>query len=372
WAMSETYGDGPTYRLQVGDDLGSRLAEAVATAFVEGVRHVIVIGADCPAIEPALLDRARRELNAHDVVIGPACDGGYYLIAIKRFQPQLFANIQWGSDVVHAQTLVAAKRLGLKVFQLPMLQDIDRPEDLVACRQAGLEAFDVFPTALKAQISIVIPTLNEAVRIASVVGRLRKVNHVEIIVADGGSEDGTAMLAREAGAMVVTCNRGRGHQLNAGAAMTSGDVLLFLHADTELPDDFAEHVRDVLRRGAIVGAFRLRFDDHGWRLRSVERFANIRSRVFRLPYGDQALFVDSRRFFALGGFRNWPIMEDYEWVLRTRTRGKVLLADTFVTTSSRRWKKYGIYRTTVRNQLMLMAYHFGISPDRLARFYYGR
>lgn len=141
-AMAEQFGHGCEYRDQPGGDLGRRLAHAFDGAFTDGAAAAIAIGADCPDLTPGLLKRAFETLADTDAVIGPACDGGYYLLGLRRTVPELFRDIAWGTGAVCGQTLAIAGRLGLAVHKLPMLRDIDRPEDLVRVGRSYAPATD--------------------------------------------------------------------------------------------------------------------------------------------------------------------------------------------------------------------------------------
>lgn len=216
-------------------------------------------------------------------------------------------------------------------------------------------------------IGVVIPALNEAAIIGEAVRRLAG---VRVVVADGGSSDTTAALARAAGAGVIIERGGRGAQMNAGAAALGAvDILVFPHADTVLPADWRAHVTEV---GRAVGAFRLSIADATWAQRLVAAGANMRSRRLGLPYGDQALFLRRSTFETLGGFRPLPIMEDFDLVRRARRLCGVVIADASVTTSARRWRRRGVWQTTLINQLMLAGWALGVPPERLARFYRSR
>jgi rSAM/selenodomain-associated transferase 2 len=213
------------------------------------------------------------------------------------------------------------------------------------------------------RIGVVVPALNEAALIGAALARLRG---VPVTVADGGSSDATRELAAAAGARVVVATGGRGAQQNAGAAALGDvDALLFLHADTILPDGWRAEVERILAGGAALGAFRLAIPGHPL----IAAGANARSRLLALPYGDQALFIGRPVFDTLGGFRPLPIMEDYDLVRRARRLGRIGLARTAVTTSNRRWRRRGVVRTTLVNQAVLAGWALGIAPDRLAAFY---
>lgn len=357
---------------QRGVDLGARLTHAVQAALQQGVQRVVVIGTDCPDLSAALLGQAFDKLNQADLVLGPAADGGYYLIGLRALRvpvEKLFSGIDWGTATVLQQTLAKARESGCRVAQLPTHSDVDYPEDLIVCRQHPNVFATVLPTVRPDSLSIIIPTLNEAAHLEATLQQLRQHSGIEILVADGGSIDGTQAIAKRYGIPVITSQAGRGRQMNAGAALARGEVLLFLHADSFLPADFPRHIQETLKSGAIAGAFRLRIDDARGGLRWIEAGANFRSQWGQRPYGDQALFVRAESFFKAGGYPNWSLMEDYELCRRLRKQGKIALAKTAVKTSARRWQKLGLFTTTFVNQLTLAGFHLGFSPERLARWY---
>jgi rSAM/selenodomain-associated transferase 2/rSAM/selenodomain-associated transferase 1 len=357
------------YTSQTDGDLGMRLRHAFTSAFRAGARRVVAIGADVPGLSPEILRAAFGALGAHEVVLGPAVDGGYYLIGSRRDRPELFSGIAWGTARVCAQTRAAIARLGLSAAELPALADVDLPENAAALRDDARFA-DVWSGA--PLLSVIVPTLNEAAGLGRTLERLRHAAAVEIIVADGGSRDATREIAAAAGAAVLVVPDGRAAQLNAGAAASRGRLLLFLHADTLPPAGYAELVRRTLADPRVAaGAFGLRTDGAGAALRLVEWGANIRSALFRRPYGDQGLFMERRVFDELGGFSPLPIMEDYELVRRLRRRGGVVTLDAAAVTSARRWQRLGALRTTVRNLAMIAGFHAGVPPERLARYYRG-
>lgn len=219
------------------------------------------------------------------------------------------------------------------------------------------------------RISVIIPARNEAANLPALLASLAPYPDVEVVVVDGESTDPTAELARDAGARVITCPPGRGRQMNAGARLASGNVLLFLHADTRLPSDFPNLIAAALRSNTVVaGAFRLAIDGAGRSYRIVESLTNWRAGVFRMPYGDQALFVRAEVFEKLIGFHDAPIMEDVVLVRRLRRLGTLALIETPVTTSARRWERGGVWRTTLVNQLCLVAWRLGVSLDAIARW----
>ncbi len=222
-------------------------------------------------------------------------------------------------------------------------------------------------------ISCIIPCVNESRNIRQCIESVKRATYpVEVIVVDGGSKDDTPEIARHLGAHLVHCIRSRGRQLNKGAERASGDYLIFLHADSILPHGWDKEVRRGLTdQGNILGAFTLKLSRSYRTLRIVESMVSLRSSLLSMPYGDQGLFLRRGDFFErLGGFKEYPIMEDFDLVRRARGLGKVFISPLKVLTSSRRWERHGVFKTTVLNQAMILGFILGISPQRLARLYY--
>jgi rSAM/selenodomain-associated transferase 2 len=220
-------------------------------------------------------------------------------------------------------------------------------------------------------ISVIVPVLNEESGIrACLESLLAWGDHLEIIVVDGGSQDATVEIVQSLPVGLVTALGGRGAQMNRGAAIAKGEILLFLHSDTQLPQTFITEIEAVLAQPqAIAGAFPLRIDDPRPSLRWIETFVQWRSQYLSLPYGDQAIFLKTSTFQQMGGYAPLPIMEDYELIQRLKKQGKIYLAQHPVITSSRRWRKLGVWRTTWINQLMLLGYHLKLDPQTLKQWY---
>ena len=218
-------------------------------------------------------------------------------------------------------------------------------------------------------LSVIIPTLNEELRIAATLKQIGA--GVEIIVVDGGSTDKTREIAEQLGAkVIISSSKGRAFQMNLGAKIAKGDILLFLHGDTLLPHEFQEQIIDTLSQSGIVaGAFKLKIDGEEKTLRLVEKLVNWRSRWLSLPYGDQGIFLKAAIFADLGGFPELPIMEDFELIQRLKKRGKIAIVAAPVITSARRWQKLGVGKTTLVNQLVIIGYYLKIPPHLLKNFY---
>ncbi len=228
-------------------------------------------------------------------------------------------------------------------------------------------SFDARPSSLL--VAIVIPALDEEAALpATLASALSQPGPKEIVVADGGSADTTREIASAfEGIAVVVAPRGRAWQMNAGAAQTSGEALLFLHADTRLPDGALDRVRDALASGVVAGCFRLRFDRDGFWLWLWTR--PIWMRWHRWAFGDRALFVRRDVFEAVGGFPDQPILEDLDFVRAVRRHGHFAFLPETVTTSARRFEAAGALRQQLRNWALWGAWWAGISPQRLKRFY---
>jgi rSAM/selenodomain-associated transferase 2 len=220
-------------------------------------------------------------------------------------------------------------------------------------------------------ISIIVPALDEAAGIEAALRALAPLRGrgAEVIVVDGGSRDGTKALATPLADRVLTAPRGRATQMNAGAAPARGEVLLFLHADTRLPEDADRLLTDALRRsGRAWGRFDVRFDGGGM-LTVVAAMMNLRSRLTGIATGDQAMFATRAAFDAVGGFPSIALMEDVALSARLKRLGPPLCLAARVTTAARRWREHGVARTILLMWRLRLSYFFGGDPERLARRY---
>jgi len=349
------------YSQQRRGDLGERMKAAFQGAFRHGARRVVLHGTDIPGLTPEHLETAFSALRRNDVVLGPSTDGGYWLMGLKK-PAELFEGMEWGSSSVFDETLAAARAQGLSVKVLSPLADIDTAK---ALRQYMPEW-----VAPQPYVSVIIPTLNEEGQIEETIRRSRSPD-AEIIVVDGGSKDKTVDKAEQAGATVLEGPRGRARQQNQGAAAARASVLLFLHADTILPEDYVAQVFETwMDRKVVLGAFRFKTDLHKPLMKAIEVVTNLRAKYLKLPYGDQALFIRRSYFQAIGGFPELAIGEDLFFVRLALKRGLLDVAPAPVITSGRRWKKVGLFRTTLINQLILSGFALGMTPESLEALYH--
>ena len=219
-------------------------------------------------------------------------------------------------------------------------------------------------------ISVVIPVLNESQTIESCLYRLKKqIQHHEIVVVDGGSDDNTLDIVSAFSGVKWLCSPlGRGKQMNRGAEAAKGDLLLFLHADTCLPPGGLDTIETMMAQGGIVaGSFSLSFDEPHLLLKLYALFSRINNLLF--TYGDQGIFMTRHIFERIGGFREIPIMEDVEIQKRLRKMGRFVKIRRPVVTSARRFLTYGIIKQQCLNIGLVFLYHTGFSPAWLTRFY---
>ncbi len=225
------------------------------------------------------------------------------------------------------------------------------------------------------QLSIIIPILNEAVILSRYGDHLRALRSAvhDLIVVDGGSSDNSVTLARSLSNQVTTAKRGRATQMNAGARLARGDVLLFLHADSLLPRDALQEICTIMaQEHALWGGFNIKLAGQHPFFRVIEAMMNWRSRLTGIHTGDQVLFVRRTLFDSVGGFPDIPLMEDIAISKRLKRYARPVRIDRQIVTSSRRWEHNGILRTVATMWILRLAYFLGVSPQILHRYYYGK
>lgn len=223
-------------------------------------------------------------------------------------------------------------------------------------------------------LSVIVPVYREAARVGPALRRLRATMpepRVEILLVDGSPDQDTLAAAPDLGLRKIVAPLGRSSQMNAGAAQSRGRALLFLHADTRLPEEALALILETLADPSVAaGAFALRIDSTSPLARLFGRISSLRSRITRIPFGDQGLFLKRELFFELGGFAAIPLMEDIELMRRLKRQGRrVRILDAAASTSGRRWEREGALFCTCRNVALRVLYGLGADPAWLARFY---
>ena len=220
------------------------------------------------------------------------------------------------------------------------------------------------------KVSVIIPTLNESSGLANTIAKMRENSPCEILVGDGGSDDGTLAIARQSGARVIHSQRGRARQMNAAANEAVGDLLLFLHADTVLDPAGYRKMRETMRRNNLVGgAFGLQLDSDKTSLKVISQLATWRSKYCNLVYGDQAIFVRKDIFREMGGYPTLPICEDLAFFRALQKKGRTMVLREKARTSPRRWLSEGTAYTTFRNIAIAIMFLLGFPPKIMARWY---
>jgi uncharacterized protein len=225
------------------------------------------------------------------------------------------------------------------------------------------------------KISVIIPVLHEGEKINEILDSVKAAAAdipYEAIVVDGDSSGDTIAHISDSSVITLTAPRGRALQMNAGAARACGDILLFLHADTLLPQKALPKIIEALSNGSFIGgAFDLIIQNRRWIFRAIGRAASWKHRLTRVPYGDQAIFMLRRYFKNIGGYAEIPLMEDVELMRRVKQRsGRITILPEAVTTSSRKWDTDGVFYTIIRNWLIQVLYLFGVPARHLIKYYY--
>ncbi len=220
------------------------------------------------------------------------------------------------------------------------------------------------------KVSIIVPTLNEAQGLNETLTQIQQLCAHELVVSDGGSDDQTLEIAGKFTDHVVKGAAGRALQMNAGARIATGDIFLFLHADSRIePASYQKMLHSLRSSEKIGGAFSLCIDSDKWSLRLITRLANLRSKYFGMAYGDQAFFVKNSAFQQMNGFAELPICEDIDFFKRLRKLGPIILLKEKAFTSPRRWMKEGIWFTTLRNIFIATLFEMGFPPRILTKWY---
>jgi rSAM/selenodomain-associated transferase 2 len=395
-AASEAYPllcPAPTLVDQGSGDLGTRMARLLRDGLAEA-EAVLLLGSDSPGLPPEHLSAALHALCHTDVVLGPCENGGFWCLGLSRSAQADRASVaagtwldqlDWSGQDMLPAVEARLDELGLRFAHAPDWFDVDHGSDLPRLTEALDESPHRAPRTRhelaretdhdRALVSLIVSTLDEGLLLDTCCAALAaQPGPVEIIVADGGSKDGSVERVRDLlDVTVVRSAPGRGRQFAAGAALATGDVLAFVHVDTRLPGDATDRMRAALSEGrAEAGAFVTRTvpdPDLPDRAGPLLRLADLRSRFTRHPYGDQALFMTAAAHAATGGFRPLPIMEDYDLSVRLARRAPIARIDEPVLVSGRRIQLHPV-RSALLMRLIPPLYRLGVSPDRLARWYH--
>ncbi len=346
--MESWLGEEHCYLPQPEAEFGKRLYDAFNTAFADGYKKVLLLGADCPDNRTDNILKAVAALDTHDTVFGAATDGGYYMIGLTKLQPQLFENIDWGTERVLQQSIA-------KISDYALLQELNDVDHHMA---------------IPKKISVIVPTLNEETHIDRLVDEVSQGFHTELVFVDGGSTDATVKKASQRNVRVYSSTPNRAMQMNLGVQKATGDILLFLHADSSLPLDWDRHIRQALCDSAVsLGFFRFALQERFRGKRLIEWGTNIRAHILKRPYGDQGFFLRKKDFLNFGGYADVPLLEDIFFVQVARKHGKLLEIQQPLSTSARRWIRHGALKVTLYNQAILFAAFLGADLQELAQAY---
>ena len=357
-----------SFHCQRGAHLGERMVEAIHQVMLRGYSQVLLVGTDLADLQPSDFDEAFQALGNGYAALGPAADGGFYLIGVDRPCPSAFQPDTWSTGEIFARTERLLLHAGFEVKHLRERRDIDSPEDL-----GILEEQPEF----RKNLSVVIPTLGSIEKLEPFLQNLRKQiwpdDEIIVVQAEAGEPQAGFYEPRRVAPLIlaVASPRGRGLQLNRGATIAKGDLLFFLHDDSVPPSNFAYSIRKICHRHDIsLGCFRLAFSPATPLLDQIARWANWRTRLFGLPYGDQGLFCRREVYEKVGGFNRPYLMEDVEFVRNCKRRGRLLVLPDIIHTSPGRYLRRGILRASLKNHVTMLLYHLGVSDRKLYAFYY--
>lgn len=375
--LRKILGEQYEYFPQQGDTLGERMHSALEEVFVRGYEACILVGTDVPELKAEYMERAFWQLTQKEVVFGCTADGGYYLVGMKRLRREVFDIPQYGHKKVWEDTVNHLRGSDITIGYTEPLHDMDTMSDLSEYRERMRERPELQKTVTgrflisTVKISVIVPVYNEERTIQGIQLQLRKLkNQCEILFVDGGSTDRTLELI-DSEFTVIHSEKGRANQMNTGAEASTGDVLFFLHCDSELPAKPLTEIREVMK-GHRAGCFGIRFRSRSILMHICSAISNHRIKDRKVMFGDQGIFVERGLFFSAGMFPNIPIMEDYQFSLNLKER-RIRLGITKhrIYTSYRRFPKRIIPKLRLMwkmNRLRKM-YRDGVEIQTIARMY---
>ncbi len=356
---------------QVEGDLGQKLGASLCYTYdYLDIRHIdkkkiLIVGADCPDLRESHFNKAFQMLDNKDFVFCPTLDGGYSLIAFAIQDKPLdkyldaFNSITWSSEKVFQESIARISQNNMTFSSLETLSDVDYVEDIPA------------------KISLIIPTFNEEKNLTKLFNSMPSAFNVEYIVADADSSDKTREIAKNFAHKVIISDKGRAKQLHNASLEAEGEILLFLHADSLLPLAWDSQIRKYMKNENIVLGyfdFALFFEKEPntitkFKAKMLEYMTNIRASFFKLPYGDQALFV-RKKDFERWNLPLYPILEDVYLVEKARKEGNIQSTKSKVHTSYRRWEKHGFLKVITINQSVLLSRALGMDLEEIKSCYW--
>lgn len=375
----QTLFPGAEFYPQEGDGLGERMFNALSHVLSVGYERCILIGSDVPYADKVDFNRAFTILREKDYVLGPTEDGGYWLIGARAGEERMMKPMFSLSEYSHSQVLSDTldmipswKTYGL----LEEKYDIDTIEDLLLFREEAAGASHEFLEKHHV-ISVIVPIYNEVALIHPFLEQLTKLqNRCEIIFVDGGSTDGSTAVLREAaaesgsGIRLIESEKGRGPQLNAGADAANGDVLFFLHVDSELPENPVKEIFNVLEKHP-AGCFGVAFHSRNFFMWTNKVISNRRA-AKGIMFGDQGIFILRDLFYEAGMFPDIPIMEDYQFSLNLQEMGiQTGMTESTLYASDRRYRGSTIQKLRIMKHManLRRRYRRGESPEKLLEEY---
>lgn len=357
---------------------GKDIWERMYNAFDEVLKihkKVVLIGSDILDLSYADIEKSFNSLKFNDAVLGASLDRGYYLLGLKKLDKLIFKNIHHKEEVFK-NTYNILKKLNYKVKLLPIKSDLDEKSDMLRYRKRVLPSLESNLNIKRSindslKISIIIPLYNEEKSILSLQKQLNKIkDKVEIIFVDGGSTDKTLDLLDEK-FLILHSQKGRAIQMNTGAINSSGDILFFLHCDSDLPKNFLEQIKNVMNEHR-AGCFGIAFKTLDPLMNICRFISNMRVFDRKVMFGDQGIFIERDLFFELGGYKEIPIMEDYQLSLDLKRRKiKLGMCQKRIYTSYRRFKGSYYHKLKLMwkmNRLRKM-YRDGVDINYIAGLY---
>ena len=373
------YFEKQTILFQEGHNIGSRMAYSFKKVFEMGYDNVLLVGSDIPIFDEEIINNCFDELRTHDSIISKSEDDGYCLIGFNKnsFKEETF-NIDFNKDV-YSQTFNTLKNLKVKVtntfFDIDDINDLRKFTNLNNIKtNRTLQSYSKKLLKSFPKISIIIPVYYEKDNLTKTILTIKEnsfYNDFEIIICD--TPEKTTINDIDCSNVKVTLSKkaGRAFQLNEGAKCAKSEILLFLHADTLVPKNWDKYIIDVYsKKQELCGAFLLGIQTDNLIIKIIESLANLRVKFSNIPYGDQGQFFSASLFNKIGQYDEIPLMEDIAILKKVHSLNiKAEIIDKKITTSDRRWKKEGIFYTSLRNRVLSTLYFFGVPSEKLKKYY---